>query len=398
MRVLRTHRAFARVWLAGLCFLLATWALHAVMLMRVFDLTGSPFATGLIPVFASVPGILLGPLAGSFVDRHDRRKVMAGCALALAVVLVAMVPIARHGGVEVLFGIIAVEAAVVAFFSPAENALLPTLVPDDDLGPANALNGLNDSLGRIMGPAIGTWTLVTFGFTATLISCAVLYVFGWGVLPRIVDRLHHDPAGAANGVWATFREGIAIVRAIPVLALMVAIWALAMVADVPLSAVLPAFMRESVGVSAEFFGNSMSVRGLTGLVGGFVVVALSRRVAPERLLAYGLLGQGASYFLLGAANDPLWSVLVLVPIGPSAAAIGTGLTTLLQRASPEAVRGRVFALSYMVNGLVVLVVSFTSGSIGEVVGSRPIVMTAGLLHLLPMAVVVFVLGRRLRTA
>ncbi len=87
MSLLRLNRMFARVWAAGTCFMLAWWALHTVMLIHVFDLTGSPFATSLIPVFSSLPGILFGPVAGVLVDRWSRQRVMAGCALALVVLL-----------------------------------------------------------------------------------------------------------------------------------------------------------------------------------------------------------------------------------------------------------------------------------------------------------------------
>ena len=281
-----------------------------------------------------------------------------------------------------------------AFFTPAENALLPAIVPDEDLASANALNALNDSLGRIAGPAIGAFTLVQFGFAATLIASAVLHLIGWGLLLGLRDVPHKARSGDALPAWATFREGLRIVRANPLVAVVVTIWALAMVADVPLSAVISAFMRESVGVSAEFFGNTMSVRGLTGLLGGLLVVALSRRVPAAWLLAVGLLVQGASYFVLGAANSPLWSVLVLFPIGPAAAGIQTGLFTLIQRYSPDAVRGRIFALSGMINGLVVLVVSITAGSLAEVTGTQAIVIAAGCLHLLPLLVAMTLLRRR----
>ena len=394
MGLFLANRAFARFWSAGLSFQLAIWALHAVMLIHVFDLTGSPFATGLIPVFASLPGILLGPLAGIVVDRRDRRQVMARSALALAILLTLAIPFADRGGVGLLFAIIFVEAAVMAFFSPAENALLPAIVPDEDLASANALNALNDSLGRIAGPAIGAFTLVQFGFAATLIASAVLHLLGWGLLLGLRDVPHRARAGDALPAWATFREGLRIVRANPLVAVVVTIWALAMVADVPLSAVISAFMRESVGVSAEFFGNTMSVRGLTGLLGGLLVVALSRRVPAAWLLVVGLLVQGASYFVLGAAKSPLWSVLVLFPIGPAAAGIQTGLFTLIQRYSPDAVRGRIFALSGMINGLVVLVVSITAGSLAEVSGTQAIVIAAGCLHLLPFLMATTLIRRR----
>jgi predicted MFS family arabinose efflux permease len=173
-----------------------------------------------------------------------------------------------------------------------------------------------------------------------------------------------------------------------VIGLLVAVSALIMVADVPLSAVLPAFMRESVGVSAEFFGNTMSVRGVTGIIGGLIVVVLSRRVHETWLLAVGLLVQGVSYFVLGAANSAAMSVLVLIPIGPAWAGVQTGLLTLVQKHAPDDVRGRVFALMGTVNGLVVLTVSISAGALAEVTGTRPIVMASGCLHLLPLLVAI----------
>jgi len=157
---LLSHRTFARFWLAGLLFVLATWSLHIAMLVSVFELTGSPFATGLIPVFASLPGIVIGPVAGVFVDRWDRKRVMTGSALALVALLAVTVPFASRIDVTALYAIILVQALVMTFFAPAENALLPTLVRDDDLATANSLNALNDNLGRIIGPAVGAGVLV----------------------------------------------------------------------------------------------------------------------------------------------------------------------------------------------------------------------------------------------
>ncbi|MDQ3657796.1 MAG: MFS transporter, partial [Chloroflexota bacterium] len=164
MTQLLTNRIFARFWLAGLFFVLATWSLHITMLIYVFELTGSPFATGLIPVFASVPGIVLGPIAGVLVDRWDRKRVMAGSILALVGLLALAIPFAGRLDVSMLYAIIFIQAMVMTFFMPAENALLPTLVRDDDLATANSLNALNDNLGRIIGPAVGAGILVQFGF------------------------------------------------------------------------------------------------------------------------------------------------------------------------------------------------------------------------------------------
>jgi predicted MFS family arabinose efflux permease len=397
MSLLRLNRMFARVWAAGLCFMLAWWALHAVMLIHVFDLTGSPFATSLIPVFSSLPGILLGPVAGVLVDRWSRQRVMAGCALALVVMLLVSLPFAVDANVWLLYAIIFIQSMVMTFHSPAESALLPSLVEEDDLRTANSLNALNDGIGRVAGPAIGATLLVAQGLAVTLLVSAVIYFVGWLLLRGVKDprsaRLAGLPAPGTRPepVWRSFHHGIAIVRGSPVIGLLVAVSALILVADVPLSAVLPAFMRESVGVSAEFFGNTMSVRGVTGIMGGLILVALSRRVHETWLLAGGLLVHGISYFVLGAANSVVMSVLVLIPIGPAWAAVETGLLTLVQKHAPDEVRGRVFALMGTVNGIVVLTVSISAGALAEVTGTRAIVMASGLLHLLPLIVAIVLL-------
>lgn len=405
MRLLITQPSFGRFWAAGLFAQLAAWSLHAVMLIHVFNLTGSAFATGLIPVFSALPSILLGPLAGVLVDRWNRQQVMLWSALAQAVLMFGAMLLATGTGTPLLYAIIALQSAFMTFSTPAENALLPTLVPASDLAPANSLNALNDSLGRIVGPAAGAWLLVQAGFIAALLASGLLYLAGWAVLLGL-RHLDHRPtpthptetvASPWRAMRSSFTEGIATVRGSAVLTLLVLIPALYMVADVPLSAVLPAFMQDSVGVSAAVFGTTMSVRGVTGLLGGLAVVWLSRRVSEIWLLLTGLGGYGISIFLYGWANSLAVAVVLLVPIGLATAAYQTGLLTLLQRASQPATRGRIFALVGTINGFITLVVSITAGSMGELVGTRAVVMASGALHLFPLLVAV-VLYRRLKTS
>jgi MFS family permease len=401
---LLSNRVFARFWLAGLFFMLATWSLHIAMLVYVFELTRSPFATGLIPVFASVPGIVLGPIAGVLVDRQDRKRVMAWSALALVGLLVIAIPFADRIGVEALYAVIAIQAMVMTFFMPAENALLPTLVADDDLATANSLNALNDNLGRIIGPAVGTGVLVQFGFAATLLACALIYAAGWVCLIGVQTSAAHPEAAASNGAWSLraavsrivreFREGLGAVRASRVLAVVVAVWALYMVADVPFSAVLPAFVGESLEMGPEGLGIMFPIRGLTGVIGGVLVVALSRRVAASTLLAAGLLGYGWSIAMLGVINDFGLGLWLTIVNGPAAAAIHTGLATSLQRATAPGMRGRVFSLVGIINGVIVILVSFSAGSLAELTGTRTIVIVSGCLQVLPLLLVVTMLRDR----
>lgn len=433
MHLLVSNRPFVRFWSAGLLFQLATWALHVAMLVDVFELTGSPFATGLIPVFASLPGIVLGPVAGVLVDRWDRRRVMVVGALTVAAMLLAVLPLAGNPRPALLFAIIFVQAVVMTFFSPAENAVLPRLVAFDQLRTANSLNALNDNLGRIAGPAIGAAVLVKFGFGVTLIACAVLYVAAGAILVgvRVPPAARSDPGPAGpHGIepsdrlspavsgrgaatdrpgWARWHprglsgvtrqvgrdliDGLRVVRAERMLLLSVAAFGLYMLADVPLSAVLPAFLVGTIGAGPEGLGTSFALRGVAGLIGGVLVAAISHRVDEQRLLAGGLLLYGASVAVMGVLDSFTLVLLLLIPIGPAAAAIQTGLFTLLQKGSPDAVRGRVFGLVGTVNAAITLGASLAGGSLAEVAGVRLVVVLSGCLQLLPLLLVL----TRLRT-
>lgn len=398
MGILFTYRAFARVWTSGLLFMLAWWSLHAVMLIHVFTLTGSPFATGLIPVVSSLPLILLGPVAGALVDRWSRVRVMTMSALALAVVMLVALPLVSLLGVVLLYLVILLQSAVMTFHAPAENALLPSLVGPDDLRTANAMNALNDGIGRVVGPAVGTAALVLLGFEAALIVAAVLYLAGWLVLLGLRGVDAAAPAGEAHqvwGVWSSMLAGASLLRTNRAVLLAVAVWALYMVADVPLSAVLPAFMQDSVGVSATTFGTLMSVRGVTGILGSLLVVWLSRRVDDSALLIGGLALYGVSIATMGITNSMPMAALVLIPIGPATAAAETGLFTTLQRAAPDRMRGRVFALSGTINGLVVLVVSLSAGVLATMVGTQAVVIASGVLEVLPIVVAIVIARSRM---
>lgn len=396
-----SNRIFARFWLAGLFFVLATWSLHITMLIYVFELTGSPFATGLIPVFASLPGIVIGPIAGVLVDRWNRKRVMAGSALALVGLLAVTIPFADQLGVATLYAIIVVQAMVMTFFIPVENALLPTLVPDEDLATANSLNALNDNLGRIIGPAVGAGIFVQVGFAATLVTCALLYGVAWACLVgvragpeggnRPVANTGRSLADITGRLHQEFREGLDTVRASRTLAVVVAVWGLYMVADVPFSAVFPAFLSDSLDVGPESLGLMLTIRGMTGVAGGFLVVALSRRVPATALLAGGLLGYGASIAGLGVINEFGLGLWLTIVNGPAAAAVQTGLATSLQRATAPSMRGRVFSLVGLVNGVIVIAASISAGSLGEAVGTRAVVILSGSLQLLPFLLVVTML-------
>src|SRR5579859_1053655 len=143
LAVLR-RRNFLRVWLGGLASLTGDWALFAGLPLVVYQMTGSTLALGLTGIAGAIPRLLLGSIAGVFVDRWDRRRTMLVADLLLGVVLLPMLLVTSAERIWLLVLLQMIESSIVQFYKPAEGALLPRLVPSEELVAANALNSLNN--------------------------------------------------------------------------------------------------------------------------------------------------------------------------------------------------------------------------------------------------------------
>jgi len=132
-RVLAGYRDLRLVLSAGLISMTGDWILRVGLVYRVYALTGSTVASALTMASSFVPQMLLGALAGVFADRWDRRRTMIAANLLLAAGLLPLLLVRGAGQVWIVFAVLLFESIVQQFFSPAEQALLPRLVPDDQL-------------------------------------------------------------------------------------------------------------------------------------------------------------------------------------------------------------------------------------------------------------------------
>src|SRR6476469_9212366 len=148
LAVLR-QRNFALVWTAGLISLTGDWLLIVALPLVIYELTGSTAATAAAVVSRIVPRLLLGSVAGVFVDRWDRRRTMLVTNVLQGLSLLPLFLVRSADWLWLIYLMSFIRSAVVPFFSSAENAFLPRLVGEEDLVPANALNGLNDNLARL---------------------------------------------------------------------------------------------------------------------------------------------------------------------------------------------------------------------------------------------------------
>ncbi|MGI8613659.1 MAG: MFS transporter, partial [Nocardioidaceae bacterium] len=175
-------------------------------------MTGSTLASGSVLLAAIGPQMLLGSVAGVFVDRWDRRRTMIGANVLLGVGLLPLLAVHDAGRLWIVFPVVVYSTCVEQFFAPAEQALVPRLVDDDDLVTANALNGQSRNLARLVGAAIGGVAASAGGIALVALIDAVTFVVAAALIARIRDRrprptVTHDEPASLLREW---REGLGL--------------------------------------------------------------------------------------------------------------------------------------------------------------------------------------------
>ena len=174
-RVLR-QRDFLLVWTGGLVSVAGDYALFVVLPYVVYVTTGSTVATAAMVVTELVPGMVLASLAGVFVDRWDLRRLLVLTNLGQAGVVSLLLLAPDLETLALVYVVAAAQSSLAAFSQPAESALLPALVAPDDLVAANALNAVNNRIGRLAGLPLGSALFAAVDLRAVVLVDAVTFV------------------------------------------------------------------------------------------------------------------------------------------------------------------------------------------------------------------------------
>ena len=378
LAVLR-RRDFGLLWLAGLVSTAGDWVLYAALPFYVYDRTGSTIATAGMIVAQLVPGALLGTVAGVFVDRWSRKRVLVVSNLlqALTVALLLLVPL--DGWLWVVFAVAAAQSAIASFSSPAESALLPSLVPDGDLLAANALNALNNRLARLLGLPLGAALLGLLGLRGVvLVDCASFVAAALLVAPiaappaRAAAEAGAEAARSAwHAFWADWLAGMRIVFREREITLLFLVFGLMTFSGTMLDPLSVAWVRDVLGEGPQVFAWLLWAHAVSGIFGTLLVGRFGARFSARDLIGWtGLVAAAATAVKFNLPS--IWLALAMSAVaGITSVASSVGVETLAQRTVPDAVRGRVFGALGASGSLLSLSGAAVGGALAEVVGIVP---------------------------
>ena len=394
VRLLAGHRDLRLVLSAGLVSMVGDWILRIGLVYHVFVLTNSTVVSAILMLSSFLPQLLLGSVAGVFVDRWDRRRTMVVTNVLLAVGLLPLLLVHDASRVWIVFVVLFVEAAVAQFFIPAEQALLPRLVPDDRLVTANALNGQTRDLSRLVGSAIGGVVAAAGGLVAVTLVDAASFLVCASLIAALrtsgrvespsVDAAEQPAKALADRIAQLRREwmdGLRLVAQHRVLRLLMVFLLATTVGEGIMSTLFAPFVRQVLHGSNEAYGIVVAVQAVGGIVGGLFAAAIGHRVSAARLLGVGAVAFGAidlAIFLYPLAYVAVWPAAVgMVVVGLPGALTLAGFMTLFQRSTVDSHRGRVFGSLGAAEGVAVIVGTVGAGLLAQYVGIIPVLAVQG---------------------
>lgn len=387
------HPSFALYFTGNLLSNCGTWFQNIALALLAFRLTRSTFWVGVVNFAQFIGVVLLAPWAGSAADRFNRRRLIVATQVGAMMVsaLLAWLIAIDLGKLPVVLTLALLLGATTAFSTPAQQAIIPALVPREDLSAAIAMNSVTFNLARAVGPVAGALVVARLGIAWAIAVNAASYLFFAAAM--LVIRIEVRQEKAVGGV--KLRESVTMLGRDPTLAILLGVVAAVSLTMDPVSTLTPA-------IATRFFHRPDTYAGiLIGLFGAGAVTAsvvpLHETNTPGKRIALmlTLLASGMIGFAFFAGSP---SALVVLAVAGFGYLIGqTTATTQLQLRVSDRERGRVMALWSVAFLGTRPVAALVDGGLSSWIGPRVTIVVLAAPSLVAAALVLRVHAKRQAT-
>jgi MFS family permease len=350
-----TSPHFRRLWVANIVTVVGAQLTVVAVPAQIYEITGSSAYVGLTGLFGLVPLVIFGLYGGALADVMDRRTLLLITTSGLILTSVAFwVQAALDvGNVWLLLVLFAVQQAFFAVNQPTRSAILPKLVPIEQLPAANSLNMTIFQVGGIAGPLVGGALIPVLGYSwLYLVDSVTLFATLYAVvkLPRLRPDRHPESPGGPAG-WRSVVDGFRYLRGHPVLLMSFLVDIIAMVFGMP-RALFPQVAHLDFGGPASgglafalLFAAIPAGAVLGGIFSGWVSRVRRQGLAVVVCIVIwgmAMVGFGVAVGVAdGNAGVFLWAAVVMLVVGGAADMASAAFrTSMLQASASDHMRGR----------------------------------------------------------
>jgi MFS family permease len=377
------HRDFAIFWAGALASNTGSWVQNLTIPYVFYQLTGSAFWVGFATFTQFIPAMLLGPLAGSIADRHDRRRVLLATQTAMALAALALWAVWASGvrSLGAILALVTLSGVIAGINIPSWQSFVNDLVPRDDLLSAVTLNSLQFNAARAFGPAIAGILLATLGPTWAFLVNALSFVFVIVALLLVHTRPARRTTPISGGFLRQFGRAVRYTRTQPgiVIGMVVAVLVGALGNPIQQFTVVFAADEFEVGPLGLAFLNVAI--GLGAVLAFFLVSGWDNAMTKATMVRWSLLAYGAAVVAFAVSPTYILGLISLVVVGGGFLAVISTTNTAVQTIVADHIRGRVMAFRIMAFTGAYPLGALLQGWIADQVGARPTVAGAGVMLL-----------------
>ena len=374
------NRNFSLMWTGQLISTAGSALTSLTAGILVYRITGSAMSVGLMMMATALPTLLIGLIAGVFVDRFDRRRVMVIADL-LRALLVFFIPILIPYSIAWLYIIVALASAVGQFFDPAHASLMPELATDEELAAANSMMTIStigaQAIGFSLAGLIASNLSIDWAFyidTVTFLVSA-LCIFLIRVAPSKVEG---DTSVAAIG--RNLKAGFKLISRTPGLRSLFIVYLPVLVTFGLNNALMLPFASRALGATEAQYGLIEGITTIGFVIGSFAMARYGSRLREGQWIAISFIGMAIGSIIY----SQLHSVTLAIIVGTFNASLNApsvvGRQLIIQRQTPREMRGRVFSAFFVMRDTMFMLGMALSG-LADVVDVRTLFLLQSLAFL-----------------
>lgn len=331
-------------------------------------------------VAIALPTLVFGTLAGVYVDRIDRKKVILVSDLLRGLIVLGFLFVRSPDLVPAIYAIAFAQASVVTLDNPARSAYLPAVVGTEALLAANSVSQTSRIVFNLLGTgAAGVLAAVSDTLAPAFMIDAATFFVSFALISRVQTSGGIEPHEDEPRVWSQMKDGFRVmVSSRPLRAVLISL-SITMLGLGAVNVLFVPFLIEDLAVSEAFLGvgEASQVTGL--IVSGTLVAILAVKLRPSNLVSLGLIGVGTFVAAISAAGAVWHVMLMLVFVGLSVGPVQAGANTLSQTLIEDSMRGRVGgALNTLISAANVTSMGL-AGVAAAAIGTRSVFLVSGVL-------------------
>lgn len=353
---------------------------------QIYSMTGRPMSLAWVGLAQFFPAVGLSLVTGHTADRVDRRRILLACHVALAALSIALLSVTHAGlsHVSPIYVVLVGVGVARAFLGPANQSILPTLVPTEHFGNAVAWGSSFWQVAMVLGPTFGGLLYAAFGGAAAVYAlAAACSLCACSLVAAMNSR--GSPTARSPVTLESLFAGVRYVRSNPIVFGAISLDLFAVLLG-GATALLPVYARDILHLGPWALGALRSAPAV-----GAAITALGLAIRPIERSAGAKMFAGVAVFgvatiAFGLSRNFATSLVALALVGASDMVSVFVRSALVQLATPDAMRGRVSAVNMVFIGASNELGEFESGLTAQWFGTVPAVVVGGLGTLVVVAV------------